>query len=57
MDEIRTHGLLAALVPGTEANARYQQRQREAEFYGNLRDLMGENPTHFIIPENDMTAH
>jgi hypothetical protein len=40
-----------------EAHARYQQKQREMEFYGNLRDLMGSNPTHFIIPENDMTEH
>jgi hypothetical protein len=56
MDEIRTHGLLAALVPGTSANERYQQRAREMEFYQTVQEMMDSNPF-FVLPENDMTSH
>jgi hypothetical protein len=57
MDEFTAHGLFAGLIPGTETHTRLKQKERELEFYGTLRDLMGSNPTHFHLPENEMTPH
>jgi hypothetical protein len=44
--------ILVALV-----DKNYEQRVREYEFYQNLQDQMVFNPGHFVLPENQLTAH
>jgi hypothetical protein len=55
-NEIRTPGLLDALVPGTEAYESLKQKERELLFYGVILELMDVHPN-FVLPEHEMTKH
>jgi hypothetical protein len=52
MDDFKNHGLLCALVKGTEANARYEQRKRETAFDQAVQEQLWTNPAHCVLPDN-----